>query len=119
MEKLKKNIKEVTFINKLKKNEDNSSDEDKMKNKKSNVDEDKFKVLDKFISNDLFVKYLKTGFIIKCILGNIKNFCENRFQWLCYLVMIIDHMTYPSLLSSFYPLSIFLYVPSNLFPNGS
>ena len=109
MEKLKKNIKEVTFINKLKKNEDNSSDEDKMKNKKSNVDEDKFKVLDKFISNDLFVKYLKTGFIIKCILGNIKNFCENRFQWLCYLVMIIDHMTYPSLLSSFYPLSIFLY----------
>ena len=69
----------------------------------------KFKELEKFTSNELFVKYLKTNYIIKCIIIDIIAFCSNQFHWLCYSIMIIDYMTNPSLISLFYPLSIFLF----------
>ena len=134
-EKLQKNVKKVIALNKLKllkdkKNEKEEDISDKKKeekekmqsfyddiklkekeNKKNKIDltQPKFIELEKFTSNELFVKYLKTNYIIKCILTDIIAFCSNKFHWLCYIMMIIDHMCFPSLLSLFYPLSIFLY----------
>ena len=69
----------------------------------------KFVKLEKFISGKLFIKYLSKSYIIKSILKDILSFCSNNFHWLCYLMMIINHMMSSSLLTLFYPLSIFCY----------
>ena len=118
--KFKNKVKKIILLNKLKnikkKNllKDNnitnidSSHKEKTENEESN-EIDKFKVLDNFTSNYLFVKYLKTSYIIKCIIEKVFDFFIDRFHWPCYCIMIIDHMSNPTLLSSFYPLSIFLY----------
>ena len=80
-------------------------------NKKDLIDltQPKFIELEKFTSNELFIKYLKTSYILKCIFTDIIAFCSNQFHWLVYIVMILDHISCASILSLFYPLSIFLY----------
>ena len=80
-------------------------------NKKNLIDltQPKFIELEKFTSNELFIKYLKTSYILKCIFTDIIAFCSNQFHWLVYIVMILDHISCASILSLFYPLSIFLY----------
>ena len=83
--------------------------EEKKEQKKIDLTQQKFVELEKFTSNELFVKYLKTTYIIKCILTDIFAFCSNQFHWLCYIAMIVDHISSASLLSLFYPLSIFLF----------
>ena len=57
----------------------------------------------------LFTKYLNNSFIFSCILLDLKSCLTYNFHWFCYLLMIINHMHSPSLISSFYPLTIFLY----------
>ena len=97
------------------KGERNSSFYENMKSQEENlkniidITQPKFKELEKFTSNELFVKYLKTSYILSCIIADIIAFCSNQFHWLCYLMMIIDHIFTPSILSLFYPFSIFLY----------
>ena len=135
-EKLQKNVNKIIALNRLnnledikeeKKKEEISNEKKDEKEKRQSFFEDiklkeeenkkikidltqpKFKELEKFTSNELFVKYLKTNYIIKCILTDIISFCSNQFHWPCYIMMIIDHMCFPSILSLFYPLSIFLY----------
>jgi hypothetical protein len=73
------------------------------------LNQPKFKKLDKFISGKLFIKYLSKKYIIQSILKTILSFCSNNFHWLCYLMMIINHMMSSSLLTILYPLSIFCY----------
>ena len=83
----------------------------KEKDQKKMIDlnQPKFKKLDKFISGKLFIKYLSKSYIIQSILKTILSFCSNNFHWLCYLMMIINHMMSSSLLTILYPLSIFCY----------
>ena len=103
-------------INEENKNKRNSSFYENMKiqeeeNHKNAIDttQPKFKELEKFTSNELFVKYLKTSYILGCIATDIIAFCSNQFHWLCYIMMLIDHACSPSILSLFYPFSIFCY----------
>ena len=74
-----------------------------------NLNEPKFKKLEKFISNKIFLQYLKPTYIISNILRDCLSFCANNFHWVVYLVMIINHMMSSSIISMFYPLSIFCY----------
>ena len=57
----------------------------------------------------LFKKYLKTSYILRLITEDIIYFISNNSHFLCYLMMIINHMVSGSLLSVVYPLSIFCY----------
>ena len=109
-------IKKGEIMEKDNENKDrNSSFYIKMKSQEENpkriidTTQPKFKELEKFTSNELFVKYLKTSYILSCIITDIIAFCSNQFHWLCYFIMIIDHIFTPSILSLFYPFSIFLY----------
>ena len=105
---LKKNITKEKLALKEKENKKEMKEKDNTKSK-IDLNQPKFKDLEELTTNELFVKYLKTTYIIKCILLDILSFCSNQFHWLCYIMMIIDHMSCPTLLSLFYPLSIFLY----------
>lgn len=102
-------------------NEGNEQEKEKEKNKekndKDNQDQEdlvdltqpKFKILEKFIKTELFQRYLKSSYIIKCIINDFITFCIKKFHFLCYLVMILDHIKMSSLISLFYPLSIFCF----------
>ena len=74
-----------------------------------NLNSSKFKNLDKFMTDKLFVKYLKTGYIIRSIIKDCFSFFSNNFHWVCYCVMILNHIMSSSILTLFYPLSIFCY----------
>ena len=98
------------------------SDKKKTKKKLSNISNDKeeAKVEDEkkieiesmvrqLISSELFIKYLKKSYIIKSIIMDIVYFCLNYSYWVCFLVMIINHIMNSSLISLFYPISIFCF----------
>ena len=89
-------------LKKLKKENNKKDIENEIKN-------DKFSELEKFISNELFIKYLKTTYIIKCIFIDIFSSCIQHFHWLCYITMLLNHIASNSIISLFYPFSIFLY----------
>ena len=74
-----------------------------------NLKAPKFKKLEKFMTNKIFIKYLKTGYILKCIIKDCIAFCSNNFHWVCYTIMVLNHIMSSSILSLFYPLSIFCY----------
>ena len=69
----------------------------------------KFKQLETLMSSKLFVKYLTTSHIIGAILKDCISFFSNNFHWVCYATMILNHIMSSSILSLFYPLSIFCY----------
>ena len=97
---------------KKKKNNKNKIEQGQEENKEEyivDLNQDKFKVLEKFIKTELFQKYLKSSYIIKCIINDIITFCIKKFHFLCYLIMILDHIKMSSLISLFYPLSIFCF----------
>ena len=81
----------------------------KEKKKVIDLEQPKFQKLEKFVTSKLFIKYLSKSYIIKSIINNIISFFLNNFHWLCYLMMIINHMFSSSLITLFYPLSIFCY----------
>ena len=92
-----------------KKKNDKDKQEEKEEEYKVDLTQHKFIVLEKFIKTELFQKYLKTSYIIKCIINDFIAFCIKKFHFLCYLVMILDHIKMSSLISLFYPLSIFCF----------
>ena len=69
----------------------------------------KFKKLEKFMSNKIFIKYLKTGYILGAIFKDCVAFCSNNFHWVCYTAMVLNHVMSASIISLVYPLSIFCY----------
>ena len=83
--------------------------EKKTKEKVINLNDSKFIQFESFMLNKLFVKYLTKSYIIKCILRDIFTLILNNFYWICYLVMIIDHMMTATFLSLLYPISIFCF----------
>ena len=74
-----------------------------------NNDDPKFLQLEQFTSSKIFTKYIKTTYILQCIFNDCISFCETNFHWVCYIMMLIDHMLSSSALSLFFPISIFCY----------
>jgi len=102
-ELIKEEKKEDDKNNEIKKNEI------KKEEKIIDLSDPKFTQFEAFTSLKLYVKYLSKSYLIKCIIKEIFSYFLNNFHWLCYFVMILDHMISASLLTSFYPLSIFCY----------
>ena len=69
----------------------------------------KFRQFYYLLDTKLFKIYLKKSYLIKSILSNLESFFANNFDYFTYLIMIINHMNNCSLLSMFYPLSVFCY----------
>ena len=103
-----KEEKEMEEKEKAEKEEKEEKEEEKNKNK-IDLNQPKFKILEKFIKTKLFQKNLKTTYILKCILSDLITFFSKKFHYLCYLMMIINHIAMASLISIVYPLSIFCY----------
>ena len=82
---------------------------EKKEKKDETIIDEKFKRFESILTSKLFVKYLKTSYIIKCIFREIYNYLLLNFHWLCYLMMLISHMVSASILTLFYPLTIFCY----------
>ena len=57
----------------------------------------------------LFQKYLTKSYLLKKIFMDLIIFISKNFCWICYLFMIINHCINASILSLFYPISIFCY----------
>ena len=83
--------------------------EDKKEEKIIDLNDPKFIQLERFVSSKLYLKYLTKSYIIKCIFKEIFSYFLNNFHWLCYFVMILNHITSASFLTLFYPISIFCY----------
>ena len=81
------------------------------KEKKGIIDlnKPKYKQFEKFFSSELFTKYLSISYLLKNIIKDSLKFLSNNFYWICYIIMIINHIMSSSLLSLFYPISIFCY----------
>ena len=57
----------------------------------------------------LFKKYITKWYLIKKIIIDLITIISNNFCWICYFFMILNHMVNASIISIFYPLSIFCY----------
>ena len=57
----------------------------------------------------LFKKYITKWHLIKKIIIDLITIISNNFCWICYFFMILNHMVNASIISIFYPLSIFCY----------
>ena len=73
------------------------------------VKQDNYNQFSKIKNSKLFQKYLKRSFLFKKILIDIETIISNNFNWVCYFVMIFNHMYNASIISLFYPLSIFCF----------
>ena len=96
----------------IEKESDSLIDKSKKENEKQHVVDlthPKFKDIENLLNSDLFQRYLKTSFILKSIFINLLTFLTKKFQFLCYFMMILDHIQNASLISMLYPLSIFCY----------
>ena len=74
-----------------------------------NINALKFRQFYYLLDTKLFKIYLQKSYLIKSILSNLESFFANNFDYFTYLIMIINHMNNCSLLSMFYPLSVFCY----------
>ena len=64
----------------------------KQKEKIVDLTDAKFLQLEKFASSKLYLKYLTKSYLIKNILKEIFSYFLYNFHWLCYLVMILNHI---------------------------
>ena len=94
------------------KNEDESEKEKKKKldeKFKELIKQEKYNQFSKIKNSKLFQKYLKKNYLFKKIILDIEIIISNNFNWVCYFVMIFHHICNASIISLFYPLSIFCY----------
>ena len=70
---------------------------------------EKISQFEDLLETKLFQKYLKTSYQIKHILFYLFVLFINNFTWVCYFLMILDHMVSSSLVTLIYPISIFCY----------
>ena len=94
-----------------KKDKKEEEEEEKEEKEEDLIDltQQKFRVIENFAKAELFKKYLKTTYIIKCLISDFFTYCSKKFHFVCYLMMIIDHIQMASFISMIYPLSIFCY----------
>ena len=74
-----------------------------------NINTLKFKQFYYLLDTNVFKYYFSSSYLIKTIFSVLSSFFSSNFDYLIYLLMIIDHMINCSILSLFYPLSIFCY----------
>ena len=80
-----------------------------LKNKENRIKKRKINQFEELLKTKLFQKYLKTSYQIIHILYYIFTLFINNFSWVCYFLMILDHIHSSSIITTFYPLSIFCY----------
>ena len=74
-----------------------------------NINTMKFKQFYYLLDTNVFKYYFSSSYLFKTIFSVLGSFFSSNFDYLIYLLMIIDHMINCSILSLFYPLSIFCY----------
>ena len=74
-----------------------------------NINTMKFKQFYYLLETNVFKYYFKSSYLIKTIFSILGSFLSSNFDYFIYLIMIIDHMVNCSILSLFYPISIFCY----------
>ena len=79
------------------------------KDKTVDLTQHKFKEIVDLLQSKLFQKYLKTPFLIKSLMIDLLTYCSKKFQFVCYFIMVLNHIENASLLSMVYPVSIFCY----------
>ena len=108
----KKNNQEIEeYLSPLNtKNQDDKSNEEKEKEETIKlVQKKKFKQFLLLKNSSLFKKYLTKWHLIKKILFDLIIIISNNFCWICYFFMVLNHMVNASIISLFYPISIFCY----------
>ena len=101
-------IKIIFFLN-------NESEIKKQNKRKLNeslkilIQQKKYSQFSKIKNSKLFKKYLRKSFLLQKIILDIMSIITNNFNWVCYFVMILNHILNASIISLFYPLSIFCY----------
>ena len=63
----------------------------------------------KIKNSKLFKKYLAKTYLLRKIIIDIQSIISNNFNWVCYFGMILNHIINSSIISLFYPISIFCY----------
>ena len=113
-----KNLKEINNLEgdeikkfKIKQKAEREYEEKKAleEKKKAEREEYKLKQFEEVLETKLFKQYLKKIFFIQNILLYLQTFFIINFNWVCYFVMILDHMLSGSIITIVYPLSIFCY----------
>ena len=69
----------------------------------------KFSKFIKISQKNNFSEYLTKSYLITSILKDFFSLLSNNFHWLCYFIMILNHIMSNSIISLFYPISIFCY----------
>ena len=132
LEKVKKAGKKLIAISKITQNKEKTEEEkaklkeekikivkerreirlknlNEQKKKKIDISAPKYRNIREIARNDTFSKYLKKSYLIQSILRDLISFLTNKFDWLCYFIMILNHIMNYSLISLFYPISIFCF----------
>jgi hypothetical protein len=104
IEKEKEKIRQerLAFIQKAR-------EERKPDKKKINIRAPKYANIRKLSTTEKLIKQLTKASIISSIFKDILSFISDKFHWLCYFIMILDHIMSYSLISLFYPISIFCF----------
>ena len=79
------------------------------KEEKIDLTQPKFKEIENLIQSDLCHKYLKNTYILKTLSIDLLTYCSKKFQFICYFMMILNHIENASVISMIYPLSIFCF----------
>ena len=79
------------------------------KKKKINIRGPKYRNMREIAQNNIFAKYLTKSYLIQSIFRDLVSFLTNKFNWLCYFIMILNHIMNYSVISLFYPISIFCF----------
>ena len=69
----------------------------------------KFKEIENLLKSDLFKIYLKTSYLIKSLIMDLLAYISKKFHFVCYFIMILNHIQNESLISMVFPISIFCF----------
>ena len=69
----------------------------------------KFQQFEELLETNLFKKYLTKSYLLENIFYLTFSFFVHNFNAICYLIMILNHIMSASLITLFYPISIFCF----------
>ena len=97
------------FVNEKDEKDEGEKNEDEKDEKKLIINRKTINQIYKMKFSILFNKYLSTLYLMKKIFKDIIIIIKHDFYWVCYFLMILNHMINSSIISLFYPISIFCY----------
>ena len=97
------------FLSSLKSKKENDKEDKENEEMKKLLLNNNYKQIFNLKKGTLFNKYFLKWYLVKNILKDLITIILNKFYWICYLFMIINHMVNASIISIVYPLSIFCY----------